>query len=389
VSVYQHRNSPYWQFDFQRAGYRFCGSTEVSKTKPKREAEAVEAQERRAAERLIEAVRRSGRQPMTFAAAADRWWNEVGQHSAETDLLGALEWLKTRIGPTKALHLVGNDDVTRAITERRTHQIRAGRDRDGTQLWRPIGPRTVNRTVPLLLRRIFRRAVRLWDVVIFREPNWTEHLLAETKRPIREITLAEEEAIEALEASYHAIRRLTVIMGLRKRESLLTWPQVDFENGLVRIIGKGGIPRLMPMSQEAYQILWAERGRDPVWVFTFVAEKTRRCPKTGRQYVRGERYPITYWGLSSHRRRVWPRAGVKARYHDLRHTAGMRTLRSTGNLKTTQRLLGHSDISTTSRFYVDALVEDVRAAMEATATDLESRKESRKGVTPVIKPRKV
>ena len=64
-------------------------------------------------------------------------------------------------------------------------------------------------------------------------------------------------------------------------------------------------------------------------------------------------------------------------------------LRSTGNLKTTQRLLGHSDISTTSRFYVDALVEDVRAAMEATATDLKSRKESRKGVTPVIKPRKV
>ena len=86
VSVYRHRNSPYWQFDFQRAGYRFCGSTEVPKTKPKREAEVFEAQERRAAERLIEEVRRSGRQPMTFAAAADRWWNEVGQHSAETDL---------------------------------------------------------------------------------------------------------------------------------------------------------------------------------------------------------------------------------------------------------------------------------------------------------------
>jgi hypothetical protein len=113
VSVYRHRNSPYWQFDFQRAGYRFCGSTEVPKTKPKREAEAVEAQERRAAERLVEEVRRSGRQPMTFAAAADRWWNEVGQHSAETDLFGAVEWLKAQIGPAKPLHLVGNDDVTR------------------------------------------------------------------------------------------------------------------------------------------------------------------------------------------------------------------------------------------------------------------------------------
>jgi hypothetical protein len=40
----------------------------------------------------------------------------------------------------------------------------------------------------------------------------------------------------------------------------------------------------------------------------------------------------------------------------------MRTLRTTGNLKTTQRLLGHSDVATTSKFNVDASMEDVRAA---------------------------
>ena len=39
---------------------------------------------------------------------------------------------------------------------------------------------------------------------------------------------------------------------------------------------------------------------------------------------------------------------------------------NTGSLKAAQRLLGHSDIATTSRFYVDALVDDVRDAMEAT-----------------------
>jgi hypothetical protein len=386
MSVYRHKNSPYWQFDFQRSGYRFSGSTEIPTSRPKREAQAIETQERRAAERLIAEVRRSGRQPMTFAIAADRWWNEVGQHGAETDIEGAIAWLKEQIGP-RPLHLIANDEITRAVTARREHQVKAGRDESGNQLWRPIGPRTVNRTVPLLLRRIFRRAVKLWDAVIFREPNWTEHLLAETKRPIREITAAEETAIEAIEASYHGIRRLTVIMGLRKREALLTWPQVDFENRVVRIIGKGKIPRIMPMSVEAYQILWAERGRDPVWVFTFIAQRTRHCPKTHRDYVRGERYPVTYWGLSSHRRRVWPKAGVTARYHDLRHTAGMRTLRSTGNLKTTQRLLGHSEVGTTSKFYVDALVEDVRAAMETTERDQQSRKESRTLPTAADKPK--
>jgi hypothetical protein len=61
---------------------------------------------------------------------------------------------KAQIGPAKPLHLIGNDDVTRAIAERRTHQVRAGRSGDGAQLWRPIGPRTVNRTVPLLIPRL-------------------------------------------------------------------------------------------------------------------------------------------------------------------------------------------------------------------------------------------
>lgn len=377
MSVYRHKNSPFWQFDFQRGGYRFSGSTEVQKSRPKREAAAIEEKERRAAERLIEAVGRSGREPLTFGAAADRWWSEVGSYGKETDLKTCLSWLKDQIGTDRPLHLIGNDDVARAVAERRQHQIKAGHDQNGKQLYRPIGPRTVNRTVTLLLRRIFRRAVKSWDAAVFRQPIWTDHLLPVPKRPIREVSLAEETAIEAIEGPYHAIRRLTLIMGLRKREALLTWPQIDFENRLVRIIGKGDVPRIIPMSREAYAILWAERGRDSLWVFTFIAQKTRHCPKTGRRYIKGKRYPITYWGLSTHRRRTWPKAGVNARYHDLRHTAGMRTLRTTGNLKVTQKLLGHSDVSTTSKFYVDALVEDVRNAMEHTASEMESRKESR------------
>jgi len=76
--------------------------------------------------------------------------------------------------------------------------------------------------------------------------------------------------------------------------------------------------------------------------------------------------PITYYGMGSNKRK-WTKAGVNARIHDLRHTTGMRTLRRTGNLKVVQTLLGHSDIKTTAIFYTDAMVEDLRAAMEATA----------------------
>ena len=95
-------------------------------------------------------------------------------------------------------------------------------------------------------------------------------------------------------------------------------------------------------------------------------------------YIRGQRYPITYWGLSTHRRRTFVKAGVNARWHDLRHTAGMRTVRATGgSLKAAQRLLGHSDIATTSRFYVDALVDDVRDAMEATERHQAAKREEK------------
>jgi integrase len=160
-------------------------------------------------------------------------------------------------------------------------------------------------------------------------------------------------------------------------EVLLQWQQVDFDNKVVRLLAKGGEPRTVPLSRRAYEILWAERGRNQLWVFTFVAKKTRLCPKTKKKYVRGERYPITYYGLTSYRRRDWAKAGVTHGFHALRHTAGRRTLRATRNLKTTQMLLGHSDISTTAKFYIDVLQEEVLQAMEDTAIYVESRKNSR------------
>jgi site-specific recombinase XerC len=53
------------------------------------------------------------------------------------------------------------------------------------------------------------------------------------------------------------------------------------------------------------------------------------------------------------------------------HTTGSRTLRKTGNLKVVQTLLGHSTIAITAEFYANVTVEDVRAAMEATAAAAE------------------
>ncbi|WP_439375346.1 tyrosine-type recombinase/integrase [Bradyrhizobium sp. DASA03120] len=83
----------------------------------------------------------------------------------------------------------------------------------------------------------------------------------------------------------------------------------------------------------------------------------RRRAEGKQVRVKGQRYPITYAGYGSNKRN-WSKAGVEARIHDLRHTTGMRTMRKTGNLKMVQKILGHTDIAITARFYTDATVDD-------------------------------
>ena len=375
MSVYRHKNSPFWQFDFQIDGYRFSGSSTVPRAKGKRDAQAYEAAEREKADELVRKIRDSGTAPLTLQRACDRWWNEHGRHLSDPDIEARLGWIAQQIGPETLLHAITDDMVSQMVAARRLHTRRSGRDDNGTQLYRPITNRTVNKTTVSLLARVMHRARNNWNVTILREPNWKRHWLPEVKRPIREISYAEEARLDDEEAAdFTALRRFAIIQGLRRREVLLRWPQVDFDIGVVRLIAKGGLPRVVPLSREAYAILWAQRGRHPEWVFTFVAQRTRLCPKrkdpkTGERFrfVKGERYPISYYGFGSHKRTAWARAGVDARIHDLRHTTGSRTVRSTGNLKVTQELLGHSDIAITAKFYANVMVEDVRDALEATA----------------------
>jgi integrase len=109
------------------------------------------------------------------------------------------------------------------------------------------------------------------------------------------------------------------------------------------------------------------RDHHPTHVWTFKAQRTLKIPKAkgGGERIKGQRYPITYYGMGSNKRK-WKKAGVIARIHDLRHTTGMRTLRRTKNLRVVQQLLGHTEIKTTATFYTAALVDDLRNAMEET-----------------------
>jgi len=53
--------------------------------------------------------------------------------------------------------------------------------------------------------------------------------------------------------------------------------------------------------------------------------------------------------------------------HALRHTVGTRLLKEFKNAKLVQRYLGHSDVATTLRYYVDVFPEDLEEAAEVLA----------------------
>lgn len=370
MSVYRDKRSRYWSFDFQIHGYRFSRSTGLA---DKRDAEAVEKAEKVKARILVDQLIATARSPITIDDACARYWAEHGRDLNDSGLKTALDWLVANIGPRTALHAITDDTVSKLVQARRLDVRKAGRDQDGKQLYRPITARTVNKTTISLLRQVLRRARDNWDAAILREPVWKKHLLKETKRQVRELLPSEEATLDVIEdIDFAELRRFAIITGLRRGNLLLKKSQVDFELGVVRVMTKGGVPRVLPLTAEAYAILWRRRDDHPEVFFTFKAQRTRKCPKTGRKFIKGERYPITYYGMGSNKRK-WLKAGVDARIHDLRHTTGMRTLRATGNLKVVQKLLGHTDIAITAKFYTDATLEDLRAAMETTAIDTAAR----------------
>lgn len=240
MSVYKHARSPYFQYDFEIEHYRFYGST---KLRDEHQAKAFEAARRVEAQALIERLKAEGAQPMTVKAAADRWWGEHGSTLSDVSVKATLDRLVELLGPRTYLHTLNDDAVSRMIVERRK-DVRRDRtvveNGKRTVLYRPITPRTVNRTLDLL-RQVMNRAVDNWSAAVVKMPKWSKHRLKVPKRHVREISIAEEATLDAAEtADYADLRRFAIITGLRKRNLFLTWPQVDFELSVIRVMTKGG-----------------------------------------------------------------------------------------------------------------------------------------------------
>jgi integrase len=366
MSVYRPKGSPFYHFDFWWRGRRFYGSTGRAN---RREAEAIERSERERA-RQDAAARRASSASLKLDDVAGRYWAEVGQHHAGAgNTWRDLARLVKYFGPTKLLTEITDDEVARLVAWRRGHRVIRKVSKNPDTSAPLITNATVNRSTTEVLKKLFTRA-KAWGVRFDHEPNWKAHWLPEPQERVRELVGDEGERLDAeTRADYAPFFAFAKASGLRLRECLLKWPEVDWAARQIRKPGKGGKLVAVPITSAVRMILWPLRGHDPEHVFTYIAMRTRG----GR--VKGRRYPLTYSGVKIVWRRLRARAGVTGfRFHDFRHDIGTKLLRETGNLKLVQKALNHADIKTTTK-YAHVLTDEVAAALEQLE---QSRKKSRK-----------
>jgi integrase len=363
MSIYRSKNTPYYQFDFQFRGHRFHGTT---KCKSRREAEAVERVEKDKAKKRI-AETESASTSLLLDHVADRYWLEVGQHHAGADSTWRnLERLIDYFGATTLLTEITDDDVTKLVAWRRGHRVvrpRRLKKKDVSQ--EPmITNATVNRSTTGVLRKLFNRAKRYWNVRFDHEPNWRNHMLPEPEERIRELVGDEGERLElATRADHLPFFAFAKASGLRQKECILRWPEVDWQAGQIIKLGKGGKRIVVPITPTVRAILEPLQEHHPEFVFTYIARHTWK----GR--IKGRRYPLTSDYVKANWRRLRHRAGVTDfRFHDFRHDIATKILRRTGNLKLVQKALNHRDIKTTTR-YAHVLTEEVAEALEQVAQD--------------------
>lgn len=137
-----------------------------------------------------------------------------------------------------------------------------------------------------------------------------------------------------------AIIELFYSSGLRLSElSNIKWHDLDFEQALVTVLGKGNKQRLVPVGKQALQALNQWLPLSKLWDldqtgYVFIS-------KRGGQFKqRSIQARVKYW---AQRQGLWERVYP----HLLRHSFASHVLESSGNLRAVQEMLGHADISTT------------------------------------------
>jgi len=202
-------------------------------------------------------------------------------------------------------------------------------------------PGTVNRRL-ILLRYIFNLAVRDWEVPgVPSNPTHGVALLEENNKKERYITTDELKRLyEAVRLSQNKmlsyIVPMLVVTGARRGEVLKArWEDFDLNRRQWRVPkAKSGQTRYIPLGENALRVLEAVQGISG-------SDYPFGNPATGKPYK--HLYPA--WNTA---REI---AGLpEVRMHDLRHSFASFLINSGRSLYEVQKLLGHTQVTTTQRY---------------------------------------
>lgn len=389
MSVYPHKasNDGVYHYDFQIAGHRFHGSTGQTN---RRDAETEEKRLKAEARAKVDGEKALLGPALTIEQACNRYWNEKQKDwgpASHKGVLTDLAWIVDHFGKNTMLHEIDDNLVAHMVATRRGDFIKKVMRKDGgshaareAQRRRGVKPvmitvvtdkrvsnTTVNRSTTNHLRRIMMRAHYTWKLHM-QIIDWKQHLLSEPQERVREASVEEEKAILGnLPDGIREAVVFAILIGARRMEILnLEWTDIDWFGRRMTLRGKFGKSRVVPIPSDVYDLLWSQKDYHPTKVFTYVCRNTRFLPD-GTHIVRGLRYALTKWNLRKTFDNAKAKAGVKNyRFHDNRHTAATRLLRDSKNLRLVQKLLGHVDIKTTTK-YAHADIDDLANAMDALA----------------------
>src|SRR5438132_160952 len=261
-------------------------------------------------------------------------------------------WLERGLSPnTLAAYRADLTALSRWLAERQIPMIRTSRaDLQDFIAWRVHAgarPRSTARQLSSF-RRFFRYLVREGEV---HEDPTAQIAMPKIGRSLPK-SLTEEEVESLLGAPAisdplgHRDRAMLEVLyatGLRVSELVsLRSTQVNLNQGVLRIVGKGNRERMIPLGEEAvrwlHQFIAGPRVEILLERQTDYLFPTRRGDRMTRQ---------AFWHII---KRYARKAGVQKELspHTLRHAFATHLLNHGADLRVVQLLLGHSDITTTT-----------------------------------------
>jgi integrase len=331
---FKHSNTKNYHYDFQIKGRRFHGSCG---TEDFEEAKAVEAEARTRAKHNPQ-----GQGHFTLGQAFGTYYNDIARHqpSGRTTHSQA-KMILTVLKGTKRLHELTQQDLVRLVARRRATTSNA----------------TANRCLQMM-----GRAVRYMEknyAAKVADLDFRAVLTKEATERVRELSYDEQERLfENLRPDLLPFTVFALMTGAR-RGTICDLRHNDIKHDTNRILFrlKGGKTMLFPTNDEIRALVGSQEKScmlsERPFLFTFVNMKDQL------------RHRITSGGgLWEDWRKALDAAEIEDfRFHDLRHTFATRLLRATRNIKLVSKLLGHSEITTTSR-YAHVLDEDLEDAMD-------------------------